>query len=314
VALLPLSLAVGCSSNSSDGGMGSQNGALGGTAERGKYLVNNLLVCGECHTPSGQDGKPDASMYLAGSRNYDFPYGGKTVEVYAENLTSHATEGLGMWSDADVRSALTIGIDDEKVAMWPIMPYPEYALLKKDDVDSILKYLRTVPSNGNIVPPDELPDPDPPAPQVKDEQIPHTTLAAADPNYAAAERGRYLAAVACVQCHTPAISPGVPDFSKAFAGGRVYQVRVNSKAPAPSSFTSTNITPDATGLKDWSIDDIVQSMKSNTEKGTQRQLCATMPGGMGKMGDLADQDLRDIATYLHYLAPIANGPFTCEAK
>ena len=27
---------------------------------------------------------------------------------------------------------------------------------------------------------------------------------------------------------------------------------------------------------------------------------------------LADQDLRDIATYLHTLPPIKNGPFTCD--
>src|SRR5439155_15627102 len=199
-----------------------------------------------------------------------------------ENLTSHATEGLGQWTDANIRKALTLGIDDENVAMWPIMPYPEYSLLRKDDVDSIIKYLRTVPSSGNVVPPDELPDPDPPPPPVKDSEIPHTTLTMTDPNYQAAERGRYLAAVACVQCHTPALAPGIPDFTKAYAGRRTYQVRVDSRSPAPSSFTSTNLTPDETGLGGWSIDDIVESMKTNTEKATNRQLCITMPGGPGR--------------------------------
>lgn len=308
-----MALTHGCSSSSSGGTPdgGGSSSTLTGTVARGQYLVDKLLVCGECHTPSGADGKPDMTMYLAGSRSYDFPYMGGTVSVYAENLTSHPVEGTGTWSDANIRKALTVGIDDEMVAMWPIMPYPEYALMKTEDVDSIIKYLRTVPSNPNIVPPDSLPDPDPPAPQAKDIEIPHTTLAPTDPMYAAAERGRYLAAIACVQCHTPALAPGVPDFTKAFAGGRTYNVRVNSKSPTPGAFTSTNLTPDATGLADWSIADIVQAMKTNTEKGTGRTFCATMPGGPGKMGDLADGDLTDIATYLHYLAPIKNGPFTC---
>jgi mono/diheme cytochrome c family protein len=309
--------ALGCGSSATTPTNGSSTGdtsPLTGTVDRGKYLVDHLLVCGECHTPSGADGKPDAGKYLAGSRSYDFPYMGHTVSVYAENLTSHATEGLGMWSDANVRRALTRGIDDENVAMWPIMPYPEYALLKPEDVDSIIKYLRTVPSNGNVVPPDDLPDPDAPPPPLTDNQIPHTTLAMSDPSYAAAERGRYLAAVGCVQCHTPATAPGIPDLSKAFAGGRQYQVRVNSNDPMPATFTSTNLTPDATGLGGWSVDDIVQSIKTNTEKGTHRSLCVTMPGGPGRMGDLTNDDLNDVATYLHNLAPIANGPFTCSGR
>ena len=31
------------------------------------------------------------------------------------------------------------------------MPYPEYSLLTPEDVDSIIKYLRTVPANDNVV-------------------------------------------------------------------------------------------------------------------------------------------------------------------
>jgi mono/diheme cytochrome c family protein len=181
--------------------------------------------------------------------------------------------------------------------------------LKAEDIDSIIKYLRTIPGNPNAVPPDSLPDPDPPPPQVKDTDVPHTTLVASDPLYPAAERGRYLAAVACVQCHTPATAPGVPDLTKPFAGGRKYQSRSDLTAA-----TSTNLTPDATGLAGWTVADIVQSMKTNTEKTTSRPLCQTMPGGSPRMGDLTDGDLQDIGTYFHYLAPISNGPFTCSGN
>jgi mono/diheme cytochrome c family protein len=317
LTLVPaLALMQGCGSNSSSTSSGSMtckdDGTLKGTVERGQYLVDKLLVCGDCHTPSGADGKPDMKMYLAGSRNYDFPYMGKVVSVYAENLTGHLTEGLCLWTNDEVRRAITVGIDDEKVSMWPIMPYPLYARLKPEDLDSIIKYLRTIPPNPNPVPADSIADPDPPPPQAQDKDIPHTTLDPSDPSYAAAERGRYLAAVACLHCHTPNITPGVPDFTKAFSGGREYKVRLNSNTPSPMSFTSTNLTPDATGLAGWSIDDFVQAMKTNKEKGTGRSLCGTMPSGPGKMGDLTDGDLTDLATYFHNLAPIKNGPFMCQ--
>jgi mono/diheme cytochrome c family protein len=308
-ALLALSLCgltAGCGSKS-DPAAGSST--LTGTVERGQYLVDHLLVCGECHTPTGDDGKPVPGKYLAGSRSYDFPYAGKSISVYAENLTSHPVEGLGMWTDDQIRTAITKGIDDEHVSIWPIMPYPEYSQLATEDVDSIIKYLRTVPSNPDVVPPDTIGDPEPPADSVKDTDVPHATLARTDALYASAERGRYLATVACVQCHTPQLAPGIPDFSKPFAGGRPYKSRSDAKA-----HISTNITPDATGMAGWTVDDIVASIKTNTEKGTARPLCSTMPGGMHRMGDLSDADLKDIAVYVANLPPVKNGPFMCEGN
>ena len=40
---------------------------------------------------------------------------------------------------------------DELVALYPIMPFPEYSLMTRKDVDSIIQYLRTVPPNDNVV-------------------------------------------------------------------------------------------------------------------------------------------------------------------
>src|SRR6195952_5137692 len=111
----------------------------------------------------------------------------------------------------------------EYIGFYPIMPYPEYSLLTHEDVDSIVKYLRSVPPNDNVVPADyPYFDQHPPVASVDDSKIPHTTLTASDPSYAAAERGRYLAKTACLNCHTQELSSGVPDLSKAFAGGKKY--------------------------------------------------------------------------------------------
>ena len=281
---------------------------LTGTVERGEYLVDHVLMCGVCHTPSLPNGDPDPTKYLAGSRSYDFKdVDGTIITVNAENLTSHDPEGLHSWTNDQIRRALTRGIDDEMIAMYPIMPYPEYSLLTQEDVDSIVMYLRSVPPNDNVVAADyPYFDQNPPAPPVDDAKIPHTTLTPDQDGYEAAERGRYLAKTACMNCHTEELSYGVPDLTKAFAGGKKYTF-----IRGAPEHTSLNLTPDATGLATWSIDDIVAAIKTNKEKDTGREFCNTHPGGPDRLGKMSDGDARDIATYLHTLPPIANGPFQC---
>jgi mono/diheme cytochrome c family protein len=287
--------------------------ATTGTVERGQYLVDHVLVCGICHTPSNSAGQPDTALYLSGSRPYDFTdIDGTVITVNAENLTSHDPEGLHAWSDGQIRTAITKGVDDEHYAIYPIMPYPEYALLNSQDVDSIIQYLRTVPANDNVVASDfPRPDIHPPAALVDGGKVPHTTLAKDAADYAAAERGRYLASVACLNCHTEEvvlpngmIDHDNPNLDKAFGGGKEYTFE-----HLQPKHTSVNLTPDATGLASWSVDDIVAAMRSNTEKGTSRAFCNTHPGDAYKM--MADDDLRDIAIYIHTLPPVKNGPFTC---
>jgi len=291
--------------------------ATKGTVARGEYLVDHVLLCGVCHTPSLPNGDPDPSKYLAGSRSYDLTdVDGTIITVNAENLTSHDPEGLHAWSDGQIRTAITKGVDDEHIAIYPIMPYPEYSMLKPEDVDSIIQYLRTVPPNDNVVAADyPYFDQNPPAPLVDDAGVPHTTLATSDPSFAAAERGRYLAKVACLNCHTEELShdgkvmPDQPNLAKAFGGGKKYTF-----IRGAAQHTSVNLTPDASGLGSWSIADIVAALKSNTEKGTGRALCNTHPGGPERLGKMSDADMTDIATYLHTLPPVKNGPFQCIPK
>ena len=308
---LVAAVSLGCSAPPvvSDGGTDSRvPTATTGTVARGQYLVDHVLVCGTCHTPNGPDGTPNLALYLAGSRNYDFtdPMG-TLVSVYAENLTSHDPEGLATWTDEAIRTVLIQGVDDEHVSAYPIMPYPEYSVLTRQDQDSIIQYLRTVPPNDNVVPNDyPYSDQFPPAPSIDYSHVPHTTLASTDPDYAAAERGRYLATVACLNCHTPQLTEDVPDLTRAFAGGKHYTLIRG--APL---HTSANITPDATGIAGWTIDEIIAAIRTGTERGTGRAFCSSHPSGAMYLGGMMDGDVRDIATYLHSIPPVANGPFTC---
>src|ERR1700749_4878453 len=75
--------------------------------ERGSYLVNTLMVCGNCHTPPDAGGKTVAGRALSG--------GGMTLAtpsfvVTPSNITPDAETGIGSWSDAEIKQALLAGM------------------------------------------------------------------------------------------------------------------------------------------------------------------------------------------------------------
>jgi mono/diheme cytochrome c family protein len=278
------------------------------TAARGEYLVKHLLFCGDCHTTPTSNGQPsaDPALFLAGGRAFTAPgQDGGTVTVYAKNLTPDPTNGIGSWTQSNITDALTIGVDDQGAPLWPIMPYYMFGNLTPDDATSIALYLQSLPPSAHPVPEDTSPFPLA-VPRLDDTKIPHTTLAASDPSFAAAERGRYLTKVACIECHTEhTMGPSVLDLTKAFAGGETFPL-------GPSLTTiSANITPDPTGLSGWTTAEIAATMKTDLERGTGAMLCPPMPGGQMRLGGLTDGDLSDIATYVHTLPAISNGPFGC---
>jgi mono/diheme cytochrome c family protein len=320
IVLLPL---VACNNNDNNGASDmsvppSDMSAMGDmvtppSAARGEYLVKSLLLCGDCHTTPDNFGRPstDPTKFLAGGREFDIPGAGPdggVAMVFVKNLTGDNATGLGMWTQDQVKTAFTTGIDDQGKPLFPIMPYWQYANLTDSDATSVAMFIKSVPGQSNAVPMDTISVPGP-APAVDDTQVPHTTLAASDSNHDSAERGRYLCEVVCLECHTKHNNtPGpVLDLTHAFAGGEEFPL-----IPGILTTISANITPDDTGLKGWMTSDIIATLKTDQEKGAGRMLCPPMPGGPNELGSLHDSDLTDIANYVHTLPPIHNGPFGCD--
>lgn len=304
-------LAGGCGDDTTASGLDMTAGggdlavpdlATGATAARGEELVKHLLLCGSCHTTPDATGKPSTnpSDFLAGGRAFTISVGADagTATVYAPNLTPDDATGLGTWSPSQISDAVTVGVDDQGSALWPIMPYQRFGNLTADDAASIALYLKSLPPQSHTVSEDSA-HPLLAASMFDFTPLPHTTLAANDPAYASAERGRYLANLGCVTCHTPrgASTLGL-DLAKAYAGGRRF-----------GTIESSNLTPDATGLAGWTIADIIATLKTNQEKGTGVTLLPSMPGGAAGLGGLFDGDLTDVATFIHSLPPVVNGPF-----
>ena len=74
--------------------------------ERGRYLVTTILACGNCHTPKDAEGRAISGRELAGGGvGFDIPpYAG-----VASNITPDRETGIGAWSDAEIKRAITHG-------------------------------------------------------------------------------------------------------------------------------------------------------------------------------------------------------------
>ncbi|KAA0581984.1 cytochrome c [Azospirillum sp. B21] len=109
---------------------------------RGRYLVDALGHCGECHSPRTLMGGMDAGRYLAG--NPDGPDGDKVP-----GITGAESKGIGDWSDGDLTLLLETGLTPEGDVVGGAMGEVvrnSTSKLTADDRAAIAAYLRTVPA------------------------------------------------------------------------------------------------------------------------------------------------------------------------
>ena len=312
---------------SDSGGDTATTDAGGGdatTAEkvaRGKYLVDVVASCGECHTPRLPPmGTPDPNNYLAGdntpSPNCTFRNPANNECIYPRNLTNDAT-GLKNRTDAEIKNMFLNGkrpvppggdAGATEEALHPIMPYYSFKNMSDADADAIVAYLRTVPAKERTIPRRgasfDVPAPAPPVTLAK---IP--TPRAEYPFKEAAMRGRYLAGQVglCMECHTTKLPPGptspsVLDENKLFQGGESFTGILGPTV----IITSKNLTSDvATGLGSWSFEQVAAAIKDGKDK-DGKGICPPMPSGMAGYGNLTETDLSDITHYIRSLPAAAN--------
>jgi mono/diheme cytochrome c family protein len=113
--------------------------ALDPELERGRYLVEALGHCGECHTPRNRLGGLDAARWLAGAPHPD-------GEGRVPNITP-ADAGLGSWSKRDIAYYLKSGFTPEFDTVGGTMVEVQENLSRLPDADrdAIAAYLRAIP-------------------------------------------------------------------------------------------------------------------------------------------------------------------------
>ena len=155
----------------------NQAQSQGDLVKRGRYLVDAVGACGQCHTPR-KGAELDMSMYLAGHPanaaypKYDFslmqqrifmvsaptlaafsfPFG----TTFAANLTADKETGLGGWTEKMFIGAMQSGYhqgDKSNRKILPPMPIKNaYANMSNADLKAIWAYLKTIKPVKNEVP------------------------------------------------------------------------------------------------------------------------------------------------------------------
>ncbi|HEY6832995.1 MAG TPA: c-type cytochrome [Pseudolabrys sp.] len=109
--------------------------------KHGFYLAT-IGHCMECHTSMGPRGHDFAADLGKGGMEFPGPWG-KSV---SRNITSSKAKGLGDWSDADIKRAITTGVSKDGSHLKPPMGYGYYAKMTDSDLSDVIAYLRTVPA------------------------------------------------------------------------------------------------------------------------------------------------------------------------
>jgi len=109
--------------------------------KKGFYLAT-IAHCMECHTPMGPKGREFATKLGTGGFDFPGPWGVST----SRNITQSKEKGIGAWSDAEIKRAITKGISKDGSKLKPPMAFHSYAILTPGDLDAVVAYLRTVPA------------------------------------------------------------------------------------------------------------------------------------------------------------------------
>jgi mono/diheme cytochrome c family protein len=107
--------------------------------ERGTYLMQSIVACGNCHTPQGPDG-PLPGMELAGGLVIEE----EAFTVHTPNITPDPETGIGGWTNAQIKRAITQGVSADDSPLMPPMGFPYYANMTEADLDALVAYLRSI--------------------------------------------------------------------------------------------------------------------------------------------------------------------------
>lgn len=253
--------------------------------ERGKYLVETIGGCGNCHTPRGPGGVFAAGKELAGG----FVITDGPFRAVTSNITPDKETGIGNWTDAQIAKAIREGIRPDGSIVGPPMPIELYRKLSDTDLNAMVAYLRTVKPVANKVEKSTYQIPLPP------NYGPPVGTVADVPRSDKVKYGEYLAGPVghCVECHTP-LAQGHRDWSRIGQGGQQFN------GPWGVS-VARNLTQHADGLAGWSDAEIKRAITEGVSRGNVK---LAPPMGYSFYAKMSGEDLDALVAYLRSLKPL----------
>jgi mono/diheme cytochrome c family protein len=255
-----------------------------GSVERGRYLMQTVVACGNCHFQRGPQGQPLPEKGLSGGMLFDEP----PFKAYASNLTPDPETGIGRWTDAQLAKAIREGVRPDGTVIGPPMPVEFYRHMSDDDLKAIVAYLRAQPAVKNAVARSTYNIPLPP------NYGPAVASVSTPPRTDKVRYGQYLAQIGhCMECHTPRNDKGMLVGDKWGAGGQVF------KGPWGAS-VARNLTSHASGLKDWSDAEVAKAIRTGMDrKGQPYRPPMAFPFYQG----ISEADMDALIAYLRSLRP-----------
>jgi mono/diheme cytochrome c family protein len=250
--------------------------------ERGRYLMNSIVACGNCHTPQSPQGPIPGREFAGGTPMNLGPAG----IAHAPNITPDRETGIGQWTDAQLIAAIREGRRPDGSIIGPPMPIELYRDLSDEDVAALILYMRTVPAVKNKVAKSEYKIPLPPS------YGPPVSSVAPVSNQDKVAYGAYLAGPAghCIECHSTPGPSGAPDMKNMLgAGGMQFH------GPWGVS-VARNITP--TNLGNWSDAEIKKAITDGVRPDGSRLM---PPMGFYYYKNISEPDLDAIVAYLRKL-------------
>lgn len=107
-------------------------------AARGRYLVDGVAMCSECHTPRDARGELDPSRYLQGAPIWITPV--RPRPDWANRAPALA--GLASFTDAQAEDVLEKGIGPNGL---PIQAPMHVYAMSPEDARAVVAYLRSLP-------------------------------------------------------------------------------------------------------------------------------------------------------------------------
>ena len=120
--------------------------------ERGRYLVDHVSLCGDCHTPRNSIGVPNNSLYLAGASAKIGPLG----EAVA-NITPDKETGIGSWKREEIAELLLTGVKPDLENVQGLMAEVIHGTphgfkdMRREDALAIADYLKSIPPIKNKI-------------------------------------------------------------------------------------------------------------------------------------------------------------------
>jgi len=265
----------------------------------GKYLATSVALCVDCHSPHAVNkfaAPMDTTMVGAGggkfTANEGFP-----GDVTVPNITPYKIKD---WTDGELFRAITTGQRKDGSAIFPLMPWPYYSKMDREDIYDIIAYIRTLKPVETSYPKSTLDFPL----SIIVHTMPQKATLGKRPNPKDTVRyGEYLVqSAACQECHSQD-DKGVLIAGLEFAGGKEFVANGHK-------IHTANITPDkATGIGNWSKQAFIARFKAFTDPG------AAQPVGKDDFqtimpwynyAKMSESDLTSIYAYLRTVKPVKN--------